>query len=56
MVKETITMNINITFEFDDTQTTAVDAIDKINYFAKAAVELDDPDINILGVDLETQE
>ena len=49
-------MNIEIEFEFDENKITAVDATDKIDYFAKAQVTLDDCDVNILNATLTTKE
>lgn len=54
MIKETYTMTIEIEYEFDDTQISAVDATDLIDYFAKADVTLDDDRVNILGATLST--
>ena len=52
MIKGTYTMEIDIDYEFDDTQIDAVDATDLIDYFANASVSLDDNRINILGATL----
>jgi hypothetical protein len=43
------TMNIEVQFEFNDEELSAVDATDLIDYFGKAKVEVDDERINILG-------
>ena len=52
MVKGTYTMNIEIEYEFDDGEITAVDATDLIDYFAETEVKLDDWRVNILNVNL----
>ena len=52
MVKGTYTMKIEIEYEFDDGEITAVDATDLIDYFAETEVKLDDWRVNILNVDL----
>ena len=52
MMKGSYTMSIDIEFEFNENEITAVDATDLIDYFAKANVELNDERINILDVKL----
>jgi hypothetical protein len=52
MIKETYTMEIDIEFEFDDTQIDAVDATDLLDYFATANVSLNDERVNVLNVKL----
>ena len=52
MMKGSYTMSIDIEFEFNENEITAVDATDLIDYFAKANVELNDERINILDVNL----
>ena len=52
MVKGTYKMNIEIEYEFDDEEITAVDATDLIDYFAETEVKLDDWRVNILNVNL----
>lgn len=54
MIKGNYTMEIDIEFEFDEDEMTAVDATDVIDYFAKAKVELNDERINILNATLKT--
>ena len=56
MIKGTYTMEIDIDYEFDDSQITAVDATDLIDYFAKAKVTINDDRVNILGATLTTKE
>ena len=52
MIKETYTMEIDIEFEFDDTQIDAVDATDLLDHFATANVSLNDERVNVLNVKL----
>ena len=47
-------MEVSIEYEFDDTQISAIDATDLIDYFAKANVTLNDDRVNILDVTLHT--
>ena len=52
MIKGTYTMEIEIEYEFDDEEITAVDATDLIDHFAETEVRLDDWRVNILGASL----
>ena len=56
MIKGTYTMEIDIDYEFDDSQIDAVDATDLIDYFAKANVSLGDARVNILGATLKVKD
>ena len=49
-------MEIDINYEFDDSQIAAVDATDLIDYFAKAKVTLRDARVNILGAALKVKD
>jgi hypothetical protein len=52
MIKGTYTMEIDIDYEFDDTQIDAVSATDLLDYFASAKVTLNDDRVNILSAKL----
>ena len=52
MIKETYKMEIEIEYEFDENEITPIDAMDVIDYFATAKVELDDVRVNILNATL----
>ena len=55
MIKGTYTMEIDIEYEFDDSQISACDATDLIDYFAKAKVTLENDNVNILNATLTTK-
>ena len=55
MTKGTYTMEIDIEYEFDDSQIDAVDATDLIDYFATAKVTLENDNVNILNATLTTK-
>jgi hypothetical protein len=56
MIKGTYTMEIDIDYEFDDSQIDAVEATDLIDYFAQAKVTLGDTRVNILGATLKVKD
>ena len=52
MIKGTYTMEVEIEYEFNDEEISAVDATDLIDSFATAEVKLDTENVNILGASL----
>ena len=55
MIKGTYTMEIDIEYEFDDSQISACDATDLIDYFANAKVTLENDKVNILNATLTSK-
>ena len=52
MIKGTYRMEIEIEYEFDGEEISAIDATDLIDHFADVEVKLDDWRVNILGASL----
>lgn len=52
MIKETYRMEVEIEFEFNDENISAVDATDLIDYFADVEVKLNNENVNILTAKL----
>ena len=52
MIKETYRMEVEIEFEFNDENISAVDATDLIDYFADVEVKLNNKNVNILAAKL----
>jgi hypothetical protein len=52
MIKETYRMEVEIEFEFNDENISAVDATDLIDYFADVEVKLNNENVNILAAKL----
>ena len=52
MIKETYRMEVEIEFEFNDENISAVDATDLIDYFVDVEVKLNNENVNILAAKL----